>query len=212
MATYDFHGELRTPCPLCLCLYQSFKQFEFTFYLFIFLKRLLISSADAKGKDSMILFKIKETAHINFRPRVVLKFGVARDDGLDARKCTLHIKQWPRRYEQVEQGSCANPGFFVRRGGGGGGVEARRPENSLDNVFFSVINLFYSLQSGSNGFITEGRRGSNFFQGVGVSKETHITCDFPEAGSGSPNPPLDPHVGLPDVTVCLQNHGLSKFK
>ena len=63
-------------------------------------------------------------------------------------------------------------------GGGGGGVETWRPENSLDNVFL-VINLFYSLQSGSNGFITEGRRGSNFFQGVGVSKETHITCDFP---------------------------------
>ena len=42
-----------------------------------------------------------------------------------------------------------------------------------------VINLFYSLQSGSNGFITEGRRGSNFFQGVGVSKETHITRDIP---------------------------------
>ena len=66
-------------------------------------------------------------------------------------------------------------------GGGGGGVEARRPENSLDNVFL-VINLFYNLQSGSNGFITEGRRGSNFFQGVGVSKETHITCDFPGRG------------------------------
>ena len=48
-------------------------------------------------------------------------------------------------------------------------VEARRPENGLDNVFLA-INLFYSLQSGSNGFITEGRRrGSNFFQGVGVS-------------------------------------------
>ena len=30
-----------------------------------FTKRLLIISADAKGKDSMILFKIKETAHIN---------------------------------------------------------------------------------------------------------------------------------------------------
>ena len=50
---------------------------------------------------------------------------------------------------QVEQGSCADPGSFVRRGG------ARRPENSLDNVFL-VINLFYNLQSGSNGFITEG--------------------------------------------------------
>ena len=74
----------------------------------------------------------------------------------------MYIKQWPRRYEQVEQGSCADPEIFVRRGGGGGGgVEARRPENSLDNVFL-VINLFYSLQSGSNGFYY------------------YITCDFPE--------------------------------
>ena len=131
-----------------------------------FTKRLLIISADAKGKDSMILFKIKETVHINFRPRVVLKFGVARDAGLDARKCTLHINQWPRRYEQVEQGSCADPGFFCQAvgvGGGGGG-------GGGDNVFL-VINLFHSLQSGSNGFITEGRRGSNFFQGVGCPKK-----------------------------------------
>ena len=30
-----------------------------------FTKRLLIISADAKGKDSMIIFKIIETAHIN---------------------------------------------------------------------------------------------------------------------------------------------------
>ena len=63
MATYDFHGEVRTPCPLCLRPYQSFKHFfagpgQFT-------KRLLIISAVAKGKDSMVLFKIKETAHIN---------------------------------------------------------------------------------------------------------------------------------------------------
>ena len=71
MATYDFYGEVRTPCPLCLRPYQSFKQFEFTFYLLFFAgpgrftKCLLIISADAKGKDSMILFKIKEAAHIN---------------------------------------------------------------------------------------------------------------------------------------------------
>ena len=75
MATYDFHGEVQTPCPLCLRPYQSFKQFEFTIYFFIiiffsagpgqFTKRLLIISAVAKGKDSMILFKIKETAHSN---------------------------------------------------------------------------------------------------------------------------------------------------
>ena len=55
--------------------------------------------------------------------------------------------------------------------------------------------------------------GSNFFQGVGVSKETHISCDFPGRGGLDPlTPPLDPHVGSPDATVCLQNHGLSKFK
>ena len=35
-ATYDFHGEVRTPCPLCLHLYQSFKQFGFTFYFLFF--------------------------------------------------------------------------------------------------------------------------------------------------------------------------------
>ena len=78
----------------------------------------------------------------------------------------------------------------------GGGV-VRRPENSLDNAFFllflSVLNLFYSLQSGSNGFITEktilfkGSRGSNFSGGgsrvqVLISIETHITCDFPWGG------------------------------
>ena len=53
---------------------------------------------------------------------------------------SFYIKQWPMRYEQVEQDSCADPGFYVRRRGGGK-VEARRPENSLDNVFL-VINLF----------------------------------------------------------------------
>ena len=63
-------------------------------------------------------------------------------------------------------------------------VQARRPENSVDNIFFSflVLNLFYTLQSGPKGFITEktilfeGSReglafsrgwGSNFFQGGG---------------------------------------------
>ena len=85
-------------------------------------------------------------------------------------------------------------------------------QKTVRTMFFLVINLFYSLQSGSNGFITEGRRGSYFFQGVGVSRETHVTCDFHGGGSGPPNPPLDPHVGSPDATVCLQNHGLSKFK
>ena len=73
--------------------------------------------------------------------------------------------------------------------GGGRGPTARKQSGQW---FFLVINLFYSLQSGSNGFITEGRRGSNFFQGVGVSKETHITCDFPGGGGGGGPDPLTP--------------------
>ena len=74
---------------------------------------------------------------------------------------------------------------FLSGGGGGGGVEARRPENSLDNVFL-VINLFYSLQSGSNGFITEGRRGSNFFQGVGCPKKPILLVIFQGGGVRTP--------------------------
>ena len=101
---------------------------------------------------------------------------------------------------------------FCQAGGGGGGMGSRLDgQKTVWTMFFLVINLFYSLQSGSNGFIKEGRRGSNFFQGVGVSIETHITYQR-GGGSGPPNPPLDPHVGSPDATVCLQNHGLSKFK
>ena len=72
-----------------------------------------------------------------------------------------------------------------RGGGGGRGPTARKQSGQC---FFLVLNLFYSLQSGSNGFITEGRRGSNFFQGVGVSKEIDITCDFP-GGGGASGPP-----------------------
>ena len=149
----------------------------------------------------MILFKVKETAHINSR-RVLLSFGSHVMMALTQENVhyTLNsglgvMNKSNRVHARIQE--------FLSGGGGGDGVEARRPENSMDSVFL-VINLFYSLRSVSNGFITEGRRGSNFFQGVGVSIETHITCDFPEEGGGSgpPNPPL----------VCLQNHGLSKFK
>ena len=84
----------------------------------------------------------------------------------------------------------------------GGGFEARRPEDSLDSVFFSH-QLILQFTEWIQWFYYRGEEG--------VSKETDITCDFP-GGSGPPNPPLDPHVGSPDATVCLQNHGLSKFK
>ena len=78
---------------------------------------------------------------------------------------------------------------------------------------YLVLNLFYGLQRGSNGFIAEkttlifyqGSRGvhyfpggggvSNFFQGGGVqmliSLETHVrTCYFPEGDVSGPPIPL----------------------
>ena len=84
-----------------------------------------------------------DRAH-QFRPRVVLKFGVARDDGHDARKCTLHIKQWPRRYEQVQQGSCADPGIFIRGGGGRGPTSRKQSGQCFFSLQFTEwIQWFY---------------------------------------------------------------------
>ena len=96
-------------------------------------------------------------------------------------------------------------------GGGGGGVRCGATARKKSGQHF--------LERGSNSFITEGVQyfpggGPNCFQGwvQMLSIETHITCDFPGQGSGPPIPPLDPHMGSPGATVCLPNHGLSKFK
>ena len=68
----------------------------------------------------------------------------------------------------------------------GGGVEARRPENSLDNVFFSH-QLILQLTEWIQWFYYRGEEGVQLLPGgVGGSKETHITCDIP--GGGGPDP------------------------
>ena len=54
--------------------------------------------------------------------------------------------------------------------------------------------------------------GVQLLPGGGVSKETHITCDFPGGGgSGPPNPPLDPHVGSPDATVLTESWSIKNL-
>ena len=68
-----FMGRSGPPAPSVsahIRVSNSLNSHIFFFFFFFagpgqFTKRLLIISADAKGKDSMILFKIKETAHIN---------------------------------------------------------------------------------------------------------------------------------------------------
>ena len=87
---------------------------------------------------------------------------------------------------------------------------------------YLVLNLFYGLQRGSNGFIAEktililyqGSRGgplfsrgggvSNFFQGVGPNANffrnpcTYLL--FSRGGVRTPYPPLDPHMGNVIIT------------
>ena len=94
---------------------------------------------------------------------------------------------------------------------GGGGVEARRPENSLDNVFFSH-QLILQFTEWIQWFYCRGEEGVQLLPGGGGVHRNPYNLLFSRGGSGPPNPPLDPHVGSPDATVCLQNHGLSKFK
>ena len=48
---------------------------------------------------------------------------------------------------------------FWSGGGGGGGGRGPTTRKQSGQCFFLVSNLLYSLQSGSNGFITEGKRG-----------------------------------------------------
>ena len=74
----------------------------------------------------------------------------------------------------------------------GGGVQGRPPENSLGIIFFLfflVLNLFYSLQRGSNGFITQ-KTILTFSRGRPLMLIS-IETDFPGGGgvSRAPIPP-----------------------
>ena len=112
--------------------------------------------------------------------------------------------------------ACMDPGIFVRGWGGGSRPDAENTALKTLLLFcaFLVLNLFYSSQRGSNGFITEkttfprNQRGSNIFRGWGptfysvgvqmlISIEFHILCDCLglRVQSGPPIPPLDPHYG-----------------
>ena len=88
--------------------------------------------------------------------------------------------------------------------------------------FYLVISLFYSLKSGSNGFIAEktililyqGSRGGPLYSGGGgcptfsrggvqmlISIETNIrTCYFPGGCPEPLSPYLDPHMGNVIIT------------
>ena len=114
----------------------------------------------------MILFQIKETAHIN-SGHVLLSFGWHVMMAL-----TQENVHYTLNSGQVEWGSCADPGIFFRRWVGGG-VEARRPENSLDNVFFSH-QLILQFTEWIQWFYCRGEEGVQLLPGgVGVHRNPY---------------------------------------
>ena len=90
---------------------------------------------------------------------------------------------------------------------GGPGWTARKQSGRCFGFFFSP-QLILQFTEGVQCFITEKttvpriQSGSNFFQGGGgggvqmlISKETHLTCDFPGGGGVlTLSPSLDPHM------------------
>ena len=96
------------------------------------------------------------------------------------------------------------------------GVQALRPENSLDNVFFCCwSNGFIAVKTilfqGSRGSPTFSRGGPTFSRGGGgggqmlISIETHITSDFPGGGGGGGGGP-DPHLWIHTCSLLRYGH------
>ena len=92
---------------------------------------------------------------------------------------------YTRRYEPVEQGSCADPGIFVR----GGGVQ----KTVWTMIFFSH-QIILQFTEWIQWFYYRGEEGVQLLPGGGGggggSKETHITCDFPGGEGPDPLTPL----------------------
>ena len=72
-------------------------------------------------------------------------------------------------------------------GWGGGGSRPDGQKTVWTMVFFSH-QLILQFKEWIQWFYYRGEEGSNFFQEVGVSKETDITCDFQGGGGRTPYP------------------------
>ena len=76
--------------------------------------------------------------------------------------------------------------IFCQAGEGGGGSMSDG-QKTVWTIFFFSHQLILQFTEWIQWFYYRGEEGSNFFQGAGVSKESHITCDFPWGGGG-PDP------------------------
>ena len=157
----------------------------------------------------MILFKIKETAHIN-SGHVLLSFGSHVMMALTQENVHYTLNSGPgvmnksnRVHARIQE--------FLSGGGWGGWGRGSTARKQSGQCFFSQ-QLILQFTEWIQWFYYRGEEGVTSSRGWGVHRNPYNLWFSRGRGSGPPNPPLDPHVGSPDATVCLQNHGLSKFK
>ena len=72
---------------------------------------------------------------------------------------------------------------FLSGGGGGGGGGGGVQKTVWTMIFFSH-QIILQFTEWIQWFYYRGEEGVQLLPGVGVSKETHITCDFPGGGGG----------------------------
>ena len=132
----------------------------------------------------MILFKIKETANIN-SGHVLLSFGSHVMMALTHENVHYTLNSGPgvmnksnRVHARIQE--------FLSGGGGGGGGRGPTARKQSGQCFFSH-QLILQFTEWIQWFYYRGEEGVQLLPGGGVSKETHITCDFPEGGGG-PDP------------------------
>ena len=101
----------------------------------------------------------------------------------------------------------------ARGGGGGGGGRGPTARKQSGQCFLKSSTYFTVYRVDPMVLLQRGGGGPTSSRGWGCPKKPIELVIFQcQGGSGSPNPPLDPYMGSPDATICLQNHGLSKFK
>ena len=113
----------------------------------------------------MILFKIKETAHIN-SGHVLLSFGSHVMMALTQENVHYTLNSGSGVMNKSNMVHARIQEFCQAGSGGGDGVEARRPENSLDNVFFSH-QLILQFRECTQWFYYRGEEGVQLLPGGG---------------------------------------------
>ena len=126
---------------------------------------MLIISADAKGKDSMILFKIKETANIN-SGHVLLRFGSHVMMALTQENVHYTLNSGSGVMNKSNRVHARRGGGGVGGGGVGGGGRGPTARKQSGQCFFSH-QLILQFTEWIQWFYYRGEEGVQLLPGGG---------------------------------------------